>query len=141
MPYISAVLKAKIRGKFHGAYAYCRSPENLMGVIFEIDHIIPLVEGGKTHEENLCFCCPTYNRYKATNVASIDPMSNKLHALFHPVSEKWENHFYWSNDATTLIGKTATGRANIELLKINRPLLVELRKYWKELDIHPINLE
>ncbi|HEX9974799.1 MAG TPA: HNH endonuclease, partial [bacterium] len=56
MPYIPAVLRAKFRRKFHDAYAYCRSPEHLMGVIFEIDHIIPLVEGGATHEDNLCLC-------------------------------------------------------------------------------------
>ena len=140
MPYISAVLKAKIRRKFYDACAYCHSPENLMGVIFEIDHIIPLVEGGKTHEENLCLCCPTCNRYKATHVAAIDQLTNKLYALFHPVSEKWDDHFYWSNDATILIGKTAIGRATIELLKINRPILVDLRKYWIELGMHPLKL-
>jgi hypothetical protein len=140
MPYISDVLRTTIRRKFYGACAYCRSPENLMGVIFEIDHIIPLVEGGKTNEENLCFCCPTCNRYKSAHVAAIDPPTNKLYALFHPVSEKWDAHFYWSDDAIILIGKTGTARATIELLRINRPALVELRKYWKELDMHPLKL-
>ena len=141
MPYVSAALRSKIRRKFYGACAYCRSPENLMGVIFEIDHIIPLVEGGKTHEENLCLCCPTCNRYKATHVAAIEPLTNKLYALFHPVYEKWDDHFYWNNNASILICKTATGRATIELLRINRSVLVELRKYWKELDMHPIKLK
>lgn len=141
MPYISIELRNKIRRKFYGAYAYCRSPENLMGVIFEIDHIIPLVEGGKSHEENLCFCCPTCNRYKATHIAAIDPFTNKLCALFHPVYEKWDDHFYWSKDVTMLIGITPSGRTTIQLLRINRSVLVELRKYWKELDIHPLKLK
>jgi hypothetical protein len=138
MAYIPAGLRAKIRHKFHDACAYCRSPEHLMGVIFEIDHIIPLVEGGKTQEENLCLCCPTCNRYKATHVVAIDPLTRKLYALFHPVFNNWEDQFCWSDDFTQLLGRTAAGRATIELLKMNRPILVELRSYWKELGLHPL---
>ncbi len=138
MPYISAVLRARIRRKFYDACAYCRSPEQLMGVIFEIDHIIPLAEGGKTQEENLCLCCPTCNRYKAANIAAIDPLTQKLCSLFHSVLDHWDDHFYWSNDFSLLLGKTETGRATIDLLRMNRPILVELRKYWKELGKHPI---
>lgn len=138
MPYVSAVLRVKIRRKFNDACAYCRSPEQLMGAIFEIDHIIPVAKGGKTLEENLCLCCPTCNRYKASHVNAFDPLTHKLCTLFHPVLDLWDNHFYWSNDFTFLIGKTETGRATIDLLRINRPTLVELRKYWKELRKHPI---
>jgi len=94
MPYIAAVLRAKIRQKFQEVCAYCRSPERLMGVIFEIDHIIPLVEGGETQEENLCLCCPTCNRFKASHVAATDPITQKLFALFHPVAQNWDDHFY-----------------------------------------------
>jgi len=138
MPYIAAVLRAKIRRKFKDACAYCRSPEQLMGVIFEIDHIIPLVEGGATREDNLCLCCPTCNRYKATHTFAIDPLTQKLCSLFHPILQKWDDHFFWSNDFTHLLGRTATGRATIELLKMNRSILVELRSYWKELGLHPL---
>jgi hypothetical protein len=138
MPYIPAVLRAKIRRKFHDACAYRLSPEHLMGVIFEIDHIIPLVEGGAAREDNLCLCCPTCNRYKATHIVAIDPLTQKLCSLFHPLLDKWDDHFQWINDFTHLLGKTATGRATIELLRMNRPILVELRSYWKELGLHPL---
>jgi len=138
MPYISNLLRAKIRRNFFDACAYCRSPENLMGVIFEIDHIIPLVEGGETHEKNLCLCCPTCNRYKAAHISAIDPLTEKLSSLFHPVDDEWEKHFYWDVKNTILRGKTIEGRATISILKINRPIMIELRSYWVELGKHPL---
>lgn len=75
------------------------------------------------------------------STVAIDPLTQKLCSLFHPILERWDDHFCWSNDFTQLIGRTATGRATIELLKMNRPILVELRSYWKELRLHPLTVE
>jgi len=41
-----------------------------MGVTFEIDHIIPLADGGKNQDQNLCLSCPTCNRYKAARTTA-----------------------------------------------------------------------
>lgn len=137
MAYISAVFRAKIRHRFFGVCAYCRSPENLMGVTFEIDHIIPLAKGGNSQEDNLCLSCPTCNRYKASHITAIDPITRASNPLYHPIHDDWNEHFFWNDDASLLIGRTAIARATIELLKINRPILVELRRYWVELGKHP----
>jgi hypothetical protein len=36
-----------------------------------------------------------------------------------------------------VVGLTATGRATIEALRINRPVLVQMRRYWVALGLHP----
>ena len=38
--------------------AYGLSPEQMMGVAFEIDHILPSSAGGRTQFNNLCFVAP-----------------------------------------------------------------------------------
>ena len=49
--------------------AYCLSPEQMMGVAFEIDHILPSSAGGRTQFDNLCLSCPTCNRHKAKRLS------------------------------------------------------------------------
>lgn len=78
-----------------------------MGVTFEIDHIIPLAEGGKTSLANLCLCCPSCNRHKAAQSSTkqhgaarssaIDPSTNRKTSLFHPLRERWSEHFAWGD--------------------------------------------
>ncbi len=64
--------------------AYCLSPEQMMGVAFEIDHILPSSAGGRTQFDNLCLSCPTCNRHKAKRLSARDPLSGRVVTLFHP---------------------------------------------------------
>ncbi|MBK8252936.1 MAG: HNH endonuclease [Polyangiaceae bacterium] len=99
-----------------------------MGVTFEIDHIHPFAAGGKTTFDNLCLSCPTCNRHKGSRL-----LSGRSEAqLYHPRRDNWEEHFEWSNDGGMLIPKTGVGVHTIEALRINRPEMVLLRRYWKE---------
>jgi hypothetical protein len=50
--------------------------------------------------------------------------------LFHPLAQTWDDHFIWSDDGATLIGLTPAGRATIALLRMNRPVPVQMRRYW-----------
>jgi hypothetical protein len=108
-----------------------------MGVTFEIDHIIPQSAGGETALENLCLCCPTCNRHKAARLTAFDPDSGQEVPLFHPRRQIWEEHFAWSEDKARVIGLTAVGRATVEALRMNRPQMVMLRRYWVALGLHP----
>ena len=67
-----------------GLCAYCRSAEALLGVTFEIDHIVPLSTGGGTSADNLCLSCPTCNRQKGIRQTALDPLSGEETPLFHP---------------------------------------------------------
>lgn len=108
-----------------------------MGVTFEVDHIIPASAGGKSRLSNLCLCCPTCNRHKSSRIHVPDTLTGAAVPLFHPVRERWDEHFAWRDDASLILGQTPTGRATIDALQMNRPQIVELRRYWAATGRHP----
>lgn len=130
-------LREQVRVAAAGRCAYCRSAEALLGVTFEIDHIIPQALGGETRIANLCLSCPTCNRYKAARQMALDPVSGLPVPLYHPNVQTWGDHFAWSDDGTIVIGLTPSGRATVELLRTNRPVLVQMRRYWVAQRLHP----
>lgn len=139
--YIAIELRQKVRVFFEACCAYCHTPESLTIAIYEIEHIVPRINGGESVFENLCFACPTCNRYKGTRQFVPDDVTGKPTALFHPHAQRWSEHFAWSDDATVLLAKTDTARVTIDVLRINRPELVRLRKMWVRLDKFPPDLE
>ena len=136
-PRIPVHLRRRVLADAGGRCAYCQSPEELMGVTFEIDHIIPRSAGGDKSPENLCVTCPTCNRHKAARLTAHDPASGDEVPLFHPLKQVWTEHFKWSNDGTQVVGLTPVGRATVEALQVNRPVIVQLRRYWVALSLHP----
>ncbi|MDZ7363375.1 MAG: HNH endonuclease [candidate division KSB1 bacterium] len=124
-----------------GRCAFCRSEERLMGVTFEIDHIVPRLQRGKTLIDNLCLCCPSCNRHKSVRAQAVDPTTGAETPLFHPTHDHWPEHFAWSDDGARILGLTPTGRATIEALKMNRSQMLELRRYWLANGNHPRNVE
>ena len=50
-------------------------------------------------------------------------------------------HIAWNEDATELTGLSATGRATISALKMNRRQMVRVRKMWVAMGEHPPDLE
>lgn len=102
-----------------------------------IEHIVPTSAGGETCLENLCFSCPTCNRHKANRVTAYDRETSSEVPLFHPRKHLWRDHFAWYDEATTIFGLTPTGRATVEMLHMNRPVIVQLRHYWIVLHLHP----
>lgn len=117
---------------------YCRTPENLLGIPLEADHIIPISRGGKTVIANLCVCCRTCNSHKWQSTTAHDPATGRRVKLFHPRRQKWSEHFRWSAGGTRILGLTATGRATVEALQMNNGLIVNLRSLWVILGLHPI---
>ncbi|TMQ34294.1 MAG: hypothetical protein E6K70_08410 [Planctomycetota bacterium] len=57
--------------------------------------------------------------------------------LFNPRVDSWLDHFRWNFDSTRILARTATGRATIKLLRLNRPTLVKARRAWVRLELHP----
>jgi hypothetical protein len=62
------------------------------------------------------FAC---NQHKGPNIAGIDPATGEVVPLFHPRRDNWKEHFYWKG--ATLVGRTPTGRATVDVLDINLP--------------------
>lgn len=134
---ISTQLRRKVRAIAGGRCEYCQSLETLMGVTFEVDHIVPTSAGGKTVLGNLCLSCPTCNRHKGARETALDPVTQQQVPLFHPREQAWMGHFVWSDDGTRVIGLTASGRATVEALRMNRAAMIELRQYWVAMGKHP----
>lgn len=135
--YIRMGLQRQIRTRFGDCCAYCRTTEFLTAMTFEFEHIRPLAAAGETVFENLCFACPSCNRYKGDRQTAIDPESEEIVALFHPQSQVWGEHFAWTESGTEMRGLTAIGRATIAALQMNRPALVRARVMWVKLGEHP----
>jgi hypothetical protein len=66
-----------------------------------------------------------------------DPITNLLCPIYNPRLDTWSHHFQWNEDKLRLIGKTATGRSTIELLRLNRKGVVNQRSLLKLIGIHP----
>jgi len=134
---ISPTLRQLVVEKSHYRCCYCLAQEDVVGMRFTVDHIIPESLGGTTTADNLCLACWDCNLIKQTRIAAIDPESGKMVPLFHPVQQNWHDHFAWRSEGVLVVGLTATGRATINALKLNRNLLVQARKRWIEADWHP----
>jgi len=91
----------------------------------EPDHIIAEKHGGATALENLALACFDCNRFKGSDIASLDPISGKLVRLFNPRTDVWESHFRIEDGRICPL--TAVGRATERLLKLNLPARVEIR--------------
>jgi HNH endonuclease len=115
---------------------YCRSPAAFSTQPLEIDHIIPRSKNGLTASENLALSCGC-NTYKGGRIHARDPQTGRVVSLFHPRRQRWTRHFAWSEDFLAIIGRTATGRATVEALHLNRPELLNLRRALRAIGEHP----
>jgi 5-methylcytosine-specific restriction endonuclease McrA len=83
-----------------------------------LEHITARQHGGLTVLENLAWACQRCNERKGPNLTGVDPETSTVVPLFHPRRDRWEDHF--ALDGLKIIGVTATGRATVPLLGMNR---------------------
>src|SRR5258708_22598911 len=95
-----------------------------------VDHIVPVIAGGKTVLDNMCISCPGCNSFKQDFQTAVDPQNQRETALFNPRIQTWIEHFQWSENGTQIIGLTAIGRATIDRLRMNRESVVAARRLW-----------
>lgn len=114
---------------------YCQFPAEFAELPFHCDHVIAHQHGGTTVLENLAFACCYCNRYKGPNLSSVDPISAKVVPLFHPRRDSWNDHFSWNGPV--LAGKTPSGRATIQALRLNRADAVAVRQLLMEEGVFP----
>lgn len=83
----------------------------------EVDHVVAQKHGGATEIENLALSCTLCNMRKGSDLASIDPETGALTALYHPRRERWSEHF--RIEAGLLVSLTAAARVTVRLLQLN----------------------
>ena len=121
-----------------GCCECCLSQARYSTQSFAIEHIIPKHRGGgKTTATNLALSCQGCNNHKHTKIKGNDPITRKIVALFHPRRQEWADHFAWSADYFEIVGLTATGRATVAALQLNRVEVINLRRLLFAHGEHP----
>lgn len=133
----TAAQRRAVQARAKGVCEYCHILKSFVPESFNVEHVIPVVLGGKTEIGNLAWSCAGCNYYKHDKIEVIDPQTNREVRLFNPRKQRWKEHFAWNETGKLLLGLTATGRATIRALRMNREELINLRWALGELGLHP----
>jgi hypothetical protein len=128
--------RRQVRDRAKNRCEYCHLPQDCTLLPHTIDHIRAKKHHGATALDNLCWACADCNAHKGPNAAGFDPATGDLVPLFNPRHDAWEEHFMW--DGPVLYGKTAPARATIDVLQIDHPDRIEVRRVLMELDRFPL---
>lgn len=120
-------LKQQVYKRAHGRCEYCQTAEANIGQTMHVDHIDPQ---GADVLDNLCLACWNCNTSKHKAVDATDPLSGDVVSLFNPRVQSWSEHFRWIDNGIRIEGLSATGRATVERLKMNRAPIVVARQRW-----------
>jgi len=134
---VTAALRAQVARRANWCCEYCKSPQRFCPDAFSIDHIHPRSRSGRDELSNLAFACQGCNNAKYDHTAARDPTTGAAVALFNPRLDPWTEHYHWDESFTLIVGITATGRATLDLLKLNRPTVQNLRKLLHDSGFHP----
>lgn len=116
---------------------YCKCLLKYSPQPFTVDHVVPIASGGTNDLDNLALACGGCNGYKYTKTKAKDSVTGHWVSLFHPRKAIWSDHFVWDATCVYILGITATGRATVDALKLNREGLVNLREITKLTGEHP----
>ena len=119
---------------------YCWSQQMYCPDPLSIDHIEPRSRGGSSDESNLALSCGGCNGLKHAATHGVDPVSDRDAPLYHPRRDRWSDHFAWSSDSHEIHGVSATGRATIHRLQLNRSSVTNLRRVLHAIGKHPPTL-
>jgi hypothetical protein len=118
---LPASLVAEVQRRAGGTCEYCGVTEVASGGELSVDHYRPTSQGGTDELDNLVYACFRCNLYKAAYWADGGEL-----ALWNPRVESFAVHFVEAEDGT-LLGRTPVGVRTVEVLRLNRPLLVANR--------------
>jgi 5-methylcytosine-specific restriction endonuclease McrA len=123
---MNAATRALVRQRAYNRCEYCQIHQDDSPLaVLHIEHIRPLKHGGSDDEGNLCLACIDCNLHKGSNLTGVDPDTEVVTLLFHPRTQRWNEHFRW--DGIYLVGLTDVGRTTIRVLCMNSDEQLELR--------------
>jgi hypothetical protein len=135
MSEIPAHLRRAVIARAANRCEYCGLAQGGQEASFHIDHVVPVVAGGPTEIENLALACVSCSLRKGHRQTAVDPETGLEVRLFDPRREEWTAHFRW--DGVRVQALTPTGRATVDLLRLNRPLICEIRAEETARGRHP----
>ena len=123
--YLSSGLRRQVFERASGRCEYCLLSFVDSFFSHEADHIIAEKHGGATTIENLALACFDCNRFKGSDIASLDSETGALVALFNPRTQEWNENFLLRDGV--IVALTPCASATVRLLKMNLPERVEVR--------------
>jgi hypothetical protein len=126
MSAISRPLRALVIARAGNRCEYCQLSQDSQEAAFHVDHVVPRPADGPTEAENLALACVSCSLRKCAKQSATDLDSGQVVQLFNPRTQRWNEHFRW--DGETLVALTATGRATLTALAMNRTLVVAIRR-------------
>jgi len=116
---------------------YCRAPEAIFNLAFEVEHIVPRSKNGGDHASNWASSCRSCNLHKPDHTEGVDELAGEIVRLFHPRRDHWGDHFRVDPESGAIVELTAIGRATAAKLEMNRPSQLAARQQWMRLRVFP----
>ncbi|MAS32861.1 MAG: HNH endonuclease [Anaerolineaceae bacterium] len=135
MTYIPAALRREVVARAGNCCEYCLLSQEDIFFAFEVDHIVSEKHAGQTTRNNLCLSCPDCNRFKGSDIGSIDRETDIMTALFNPRIQAWDEHFRLANFVIESL--TSTGRVTVQVLRLNLPERIQDREFYAETGHYP----
>jgi hypothetical protein len=123
--YVSAALRRAVAERAGHRCEYCGVPDDATLLPHEPDHLTAVQHGGKSTLDNLAYACFECNRFKGSNLSSVDPVTGEITVLYRPRRDRWLEHFHW--DHARIEPLTPVGRATAVLLRLNHEDRVTFR--------------
>ena len=115
-----------VRRRYERQCGYCGVSEGDTGGELTVDHFRPISAAGDEADNNLVYCCFRCNTYKGDFWPNASDLQQGYRIL-HPRLDPTGQHFHLNEQSGCLEPLTPTGRFHIELLRLNRPQLIERR--------------
>lgn len=135
MTKIPATLRRWVIQRANNRCEYCGISQIGQVATFHIDHVIPVVAGGETTAENLALACVSCSLRKGARQKIEDAETGEFVYIFNPRQQRWNAHFTWNG--VEVIGLTATGRATVQALDLNRSTMLAIRAEEELRGRHP----
>jgi hypothetical protein len=116
--YISPALRQRVAERAGSCCEYCLIHESDTFLGCEVDHVISEKHGGETVLENLAFACVVCNRFKGSDIASLDP-GGSLVRLYNPRTDRWAEHFALEPAGVIIEPRSVIGVVTERLLRLN----------------------
>lgn len=135
MTEIPSHLRSRVVARAAGRCEYCGLAQIGQEATFHVDHVVPVVANGPTEVENLALACVSCSLRKGHRQTAVDPETGREVRLLDPRRDEWTEHLRW--EGVEVRGLTPTGRATVELLRLNRPLILAIREEEMARGRHP----
>jgi hypothetical protein len=128
-------VRRMVHERADGRCEYCLLHERYTMKTHEVDHVYAEKHGGDSTEVNLCLSCFECNRYKGSDLCSLDTVTGEIVSLYHLRRHRWTEHFRLENGV--IYALTPQGRVTVQLLRLNTLERITERQRLEQLKRYP----